>query len=261
MFAGPQSDWRGPTSAPKPEPGKHIAYLSSNQQNDASREWGTAIAKIGEKIGWQVTIIDGHGSPVGWQEGLNQAIALKVDGVVMDADAASLQPQIKDANAQGHRRGRHPRHGLPGAAARPRPVRQHPAGPARHRPRPGRLDHRPFQGQRAGRRHEPLRIRDRLRQGARDRGADQGMPGLRGAGVLELADRRGRAAPAGAGDRLGAEIRHAALHHLGRRLHRRLPDPGAARRRRRAPTTSSSSRPTATSRPTSASAPAASTSS
>ena len=47
MFAGPQSDWRGPTSAPKPEPGKHIAYLSSNQQNDASREWGTAIAAIG----------------------------------------------------------------------------------------------------------------------------------------------------------------------------------------------------------------------
>ena len=101
MFAGPQSDWRGPTSAPKPEPGKHIAYLSSNQQNDASREWGTAIAAIGEKIGWQVTIIDGHGSPVGWQEGVNQAIALQVDGIVMDADAASLQPQIKDANAKG----------------------------------------------------------------------------------------------------------------------------------------------------------------
>jgi ribose transport system substrate-binding protein len=101
MFAGPQSDWRGPTSAPKPEPGKHIAYLSSNQQNDASREWGTAIAEIGKKIGWQVTIIDGHGSPVGWQEGVNQAIALKVDGLVMDADAASLQPQIKDANAKG----------------------------------------------------------------------------------------------------------------------------------------------------------------
>src|SRR5687767_3326867 len=59
MFAGPQSDWRGPTSAPKPEPGKHIAYLSSNQQNDASREWGTHIAEVGKKIGWEVTIIDG----------------------------------------------------------------------------------------------------------------------------------------------------------------------------------------------------------
>ena len=100
-FAGPQSDWRGPTESPKPEAGKHIAYLSSNQQNAASRTWGTYIQEIGEKIGWEVTIIDGRGTPVGWQEGLNQAIALKVDGVVMDADAASLQPQIKEAMAQG----------------------------------------------------------------------------------------------------------------------------------------------------------------
>jgi ribose transport system substrate-binding protein len=101
MFAGPQSDWRGPTEAPKMEPGRHIAYLSSNQQNDASREWGTHIAAIGEKVGWEVTIIDGRGSPVGWQEGVNQAIALKVDGIVMDADAASLQPQIQDAISKG----------------------------------------------------------------------------------------------------------------------------------------------------------------
>jgi ribose transport system substrate-binding protein len=100
-FAGAQSDWRGPTSAPKLATGKKIAYLSSNQQNDASREWGTHIQNIGKKIGWEVIIIDGRGTPVGWQEGVNQAIALKVDGIVMDADAASLQPQIKDANSKG----------------------------------------------------------------------------------------------------------------------------------------------------------------
>jgi len=100
-FAGPQSDWRGPTAAPKFAEGKHIAYLSSNQQNDASRTWGTFIQEIGQKIGWEVTIIDGRGTPVGWQEGLNQAIALKVNGIVMDADAASLQPQIQEAIKQG----------------------------------------------------------------------------------------------------------------------------------------------------------------
>jgi ribose transport system substrate-binding protein len=100
-YAGPQSDWRGPTSAPKPEPAKHIAYMSTDEQNDASREWGTAIKEAGEKVGWDVTIIDGHGSPVGWQAGLNQAIALKVDGIVTNADAASLQPQIKEANSKG----------------------------------------------------------------------------------------------------------------------------------------------------------------
>jgi ribose transport system substrate-binding protein len=100
-YAGPQSDWRGPTSSPPIQPGKKIAYLSSNQQNDASREWGTHMQEIAKKIGWTVTVIDGHGTPVGWQQGVNQAIALKVDGVVMDADAASLQPQIKDGVTKG----------------------------------------------------------------------------------------------------------------------------------------------------------------
>jgi len=101
MFAGPQSDWRGPTEAPKPDPGKHIAYLANDAQNDATQEWAKAVKEAGEKVGWTTTIIDGHGSPVGWQQGFNQAIALKVDGIVTDADAASLQPQIKDAHDKG----------------------------------------------------------------------------------------------------------------------------------------------------------------
>src|SRR5579884_3242357 len=96
-YAGPQSDWRGPTSSPKPDPGKLIAYMSTDEQNDASREWGQAISEAGAKIGWKVTIIDGHGTPVGWQQGLNQAIALKPDGIVTNADAASLKEIIKDA--------------------------------------------------------------------------------------------------------------------------------------------------------------------
>ena len=100
-YAGPQSDWRGPTSAPAIQPDKHIAYLSSNQQNDASRIWGTHIEEIGATVGWEVTVIDGQGSPVGWQRAMDQAIALQVDGIVMDADAASLQPQIEAARERG----------------------------------------------------------------------------------------------------------------------------------------------------------------
>jgi ribose transport system substrate-binding protein len=100
-FAGPQSDWRGPTSAPKLVTGKKIAYLSSNQQNDSSRTWASHAEEIAKKVGWQMTVIDGRGTPVGWQEGFNQAIALQVDGIITDADAASLQPQIKEATAKG----------------------------------------------------------------------------------------------------------------------------------------------------------------
>ena len=75
--------------------------MSTDEQNDASREWGQAIAEAGAKIGWKVVIVDGHGTPEGWQQGLNQAIALKADGIVTNADAASLKPIIKEANDKG----------------------------------------------------------------------------------------------------------------------------------------------------------------
>ncbi len=59
------------------------------------------------------------------------------------------------------------------------------------------------------------------------------MSRLRGSRILQLADRRGRATPAGPCDGLGAEIWRAALHHVGCRLYRGLSNSGSARRRRR----------------------------
>lgn len=99
-LSGPQTAWDGPTSSPKPAPGKHVAFLSLDEQNDASRLWAKATREAGEKIGWQVTVIDGRGSPKTWIEGFNQAIALKVDGIVTTADIASLQEPVKAAQAQ-----------------------------------------------------------------------------------------------------------------------------------------------------------------
>ncbi|MEQ9688982.1 MAG: substrate-binding domain-containing protein [Bauldia litoralis] len=100
IYAGPQTDWRGPTSSPKPEAGKKIAYISNDENNDASRAWGVAIQEAGSKIGWEVTIIDGKATPVGWINAFNQAIALGVDGIVTSADAASLQEPIGEAVAK-----------------------------------------------------------------------------------------------------------------------------------------------------------------
>ena len=100
-LSGPQTGWDGPESSPEPEPGKKIAYLSTDEQNDASRQWGQAIKEAGEQVGWEVTIIDGRGSPVNWIQGMNQAIALKVDGIVTTADVASLQEPVKAALEQG----------------------------------------------------------------------------------------------------------------------------------------------------------------
>lgn len=100
IYAGPQNEWRGPTSSPKPLAGKKIAYISNDENNDSSRAWGVAIKEAGAKLGWDVTIIDGKATPVGWINAFNQAIALNVDGIVTSADAASLQEPIKDAMAK-----------------------------------------------------------------------------------------------------------------------------------------------------------------
>ncbi len=100
-YAGPQTTWEGPTSAPKPEAGKKLVFLSGDEQNDISHLYGVYIKEAAEKLGWSVTVIDGKGSPTSWLAGMNQAIALKPDGIAMFADAASLQGPIKAGLAQG----------------------------------------------------------------------------------------------------------------------------------------------------------------
>ena len=100
-FAGPQTTWEGPTSAPKPEPGKKVVFLSGDEQNDISHLYGVYIKEACDKLGWTCTVIDGKGSPTSWLAGMNQAIALKPDGIALFADAASLQGPIKAGLAQG----------------------------------------------------------------------------------------------------------------------------------------------------------------
>ena len=101
IFAGPQSDWRGPTESPKPEPGKRIVYISNDENNPAVRAWGLAIKDAAAAIGWEATVIDGQATPVGWINAFNQAIALQVDGIVTTADAASTQGPIAVAKERG----------------------------------------------------------------------------------------------------------------------------------------------------------------
>jgi ribose transport system substrate-binding protein len=99
IYAGPQTEWRGPTSSPKPDAGKKVVYLSNDENNDASHAWGVAIKEAAAKIGWDVTIIDGKATPTGWISGMNQAIALKVDGIITSVDAASIQDPMQSAAA------------------------------------------------------------------------------------------------------------------------------------------------------------------
>jgi ribose transport system substrate-binding protein len=100
-YAGPQTKWEGPTSAPAPAKGMSIVYLSGDEQNDISREYGLYMKQAAEHLGWKLSVIDGKGSPANWVAGFNQAIALKPNGIAIFADAKSLQGPIREAAKQG----------------------------------------------------------------------------------------------------------------------------------------------------------------
>ena len=100
-YAGPQTAWQGPTSAPAPTKGKSLVYLSGDEQNDISREYGLYMKEAAAALGWTLVVIDGKGSPASWVSGFNQGIALKPDGIAIFADAKSLQDPIKTAMGRG----------------------------------------------------------------------------------------------------------------------------------------------------------------
>jgi len=100
-LSGPQSEWTGPTSAPKPAPGMKLVYLSGDENNDICRLYGVFMAEAASHIGWSVTVIDGKGTPTGWIDGLTQGVALKPNGIAMCADAASLQGPIQEGLKRG----------------------------------------------------------------------------------------------------------------------------------------------------------------
>ena len=48
-YAGPQTTWEGPTSAPKPDAGKKIVFLSGDEQNDISHLYGQSTSRRPER--------------------------------------------------------------------------------------------------------------------------------------------------------------------------------------------------------------------
>jgi ribose transport system substrate-binding protein len=97
----PQTEWAGPTTGPKAEPGKKIIYLSSDQNNALSAQYGEFLKDAGSQIGWEVTVIDGKATAANWITALNQAIALKPDGIAMTLQAPSITGPLEAAKAAG----------------------------------------------------------------------------------------------------------------------------------------------------------------
>jgi ribose transport system substrate-binding protein len=98
----PVTTWDGPTSGPPAQAGKFIVYPSQDQRNGGALGVGNGVQEACQAIGWQFRLIDGQGTTNGQAAAIQQAIALKPDGIILGTiDAASQKNAIAAAVAQG----------------------------------------------------------------------------------------------------------------------------------------------------------------
>ncbi|MDX7953023.1 substrate-binding domain-containing protein [Lichenihabitans sp. Uapishka_5] len=75
--------WDGPTTGPKIAPGKTIIYLAGDMRNGGTEGVSRGVEEAAKAAGWTLRILDGRGEISARTAALNQAVALKPDGVVV----------------------------------------------------------------------------------------------------------------------------------------------------------------------------------
>ena len=98
----PSTKWDGPTSGPKAAKDKFVIYVSITMTNSGSAGSDAGAKEAAAAIGWKYQTIDGQGTESGNSAALEQAIALKPDGIILGALAANeFVPLIQKAAADG----------------------------------------------------------------------------------------------------------------------------------------------------------------
>jgi ribose transport system substrate-binding protein len=98
----PGAPWTGPRTGPRAQPHKLVIYVSQDQRNGGAQGVGDGAQQGAKAIGWNYRIIDGQGSVAQHTSALNEAIALKPDGIILGTiDAKEQAPVIGHAVSLG----------------------------------------------------------------------------------------------------------------------------------------------------------------
>lgn len=98
----PYTNWDGPTTGPAAQADKFIVNIASDLNNGGVLGVTKGAEEAAEAIGWKFQTIDGKGTVAGQTAAMEQAIALKPDGIIVNGiDAASIAQPIKQANELG----------------------------------------------------------------------------------------------------------------------------------------------------------------
>ena len=100
--AAPVTKWDGPTTGPKAVGKKLIVIVSTDQRNGGAQGAGEGAKEAAKALGWDVRQLDGQGTVPGHATALQQAIAMKPDGILnAGIDLAEQQPLLEQAAAAG----------------------------------------------------------------------------------------------------------------------------------------------------------------
>jgi len=98
----PGAPWTGPTTGPKAQGKKLVIYVSADQRNGGASGVGDGAQEAAKVMGWDFRVLDGQGSVPQRTAALNQAIALKPDGIILGTiDAKEQAPVVEQAVKQG----------------------------------------------------------------------------------------------------------------------------------------------------------------
>ena len=69
--------WAGPTSGPEAVSNRTIVYVAQTMTNPGVAGAANGVRDAGRAIGWNVRVIDGGGTPAGFQSAMSEAVALR----------------------------------------------------------------------------------------------------------------------------------------------------------------------------------------
>lgn len=87
--------WDGPTSGPAAKSKMQVAVICEDLRNGGVLGVARGIGEAAEILGWQVHMLDAHGTPDGRRKSIRAALAMEPDGaILLGSDAAKLEPLL-----------------------------------------------------------------------------------------------------------------------------------------------------------------------
>jgi ribose transport system substrate-binding protein len=94
--------WDGPTTGPKAATGKTVVFVSLTQNSSGNSDASKGAGDAAKVLGWTFSVIDGKGNATDTANALQQAIALKPDGIILaSVDPNSNKAALDAADAAG----------------------------------------------------------------------------------------------------------------------------------------------------------------